>query len=161
MCVLRGLIGSEGCILAAGTRGTDNTIEQGRGKQGGIVPGHAYSVLQVYSPKLTLSSGIRLVKLRNPWGTFEWKGAWGDSSDMWTKHPGVKLEMGNFSFGAQVEDGVFYMSWDDFLKNFDTIDVCYVRRNLRNLQLDVIEECSVFGACVGCLWGKGCLSICV
>jgi hypothetical protein len=58
---------SEGCVLAAGTRGTDNTIEEGRGKKGGIVPGHAYTVLQVYSPLLTLKSGIRLVKLRNPW----------------------------------------------------------------------------------------------
>lgn len=58
---------SEGCVLAAGTRGTDNSIEEGRGKKAGIVPGHAYTILQVYSPVLTLKSGIRLVKLRNPW----------------------------------------------------------------------------------------------
>jgi hypothetical protein len=33
--------------MAAGTRGRDNTIEEGRAKDGGIVPGHAYTILQV------------------------------------------------------------------------------------------------------------------
>ena len=33
--------------MAAGTKGTDNTIEEGRAKDGGIVPGHAYTILQV------------------------------------------------------------------------------------------------------------------
>ena len=55
-----------GYIMAAGTSGKDNTIEEGRGQNGGIVPGHAYSILDVYSPKLT-TSDIKLVKLRNPW----------------------------------------------------------------------------------------------
>lgn len=57
---------SAGYILAAGTTGKDNTIAEGRGEKGGIVPGHAYSILDVYSPKLTVSD-IKLVKLRNPW----------------------------------------------------------------------------------------------
>ncbi len=87
---------SEGCILSASTKGTDNTISQGRGKKGGIVPGHAYTILSVYSPRLTLKTGIRLVKLRNPWGSFEWTGDWSDKSELWKKHPQIKLEMGEF-----------------------------------------------------------------
>ena len=56
--------------MSASSTGQDNTIEEGRGKKGGIVPGHAYTILQVYSPILTLQSGIRLVKLRNPWSSY-------------------------------------------------------------------------------------------
>jgi calpain-15 len=80
------------CIVAAGTKGEDNTIEQGRGKDGGIVPGHAYSILRAYQPKFTTEK-LRLVKLRNPWGTFEWKGAWSDNSPEWKTHPLVKAEV--------------------------------------------------------------------
>lgn len=38
---------SKGYILCAGTKGKDNTIQEGRKKTGGIVPGHAYTVLKV------------------------------------------------------------------------------------------------------------------
>ena len=59
------------CIVAAGSVGRDTTITDGRGKDGGIVGGHAYSILKAYKPHFT-SEKIRLVQLRNPWGTFEW-----------------------------------------------------------------------------------------
>jgi hypothetical protein len=104
-----------------------------------------------------LKSGIRLVKLRNPWGSFEWKGDWSDDSSLWKKHPTIKLEMGQFDFfGSKVDnnDGCFYMSWDDFLKHFDMIDVCYIQRDMSSLKLDIIEEAHVCGAFVGCFIGK-------
>ena len=34
----------------------------------GLVPGHAYTVLQAKEPR----PGIRLLCIRNPWGSFEW-----------------------------------------------------------------------------------------
>lgn len=37
-------------------------------------------------------AGRRLVCCRNPWGHFEWKGPWSDSSEEWTEHPEVAEE---------------------------------------------------------------------
>ena len=48
--------------------------------------GHAYTML-----RLELLEGIRLVQLRNPWGSFEWDGAWSDKSSEWNKHPRVRV----------------------------------------------------------------------
>ena len=45
----------------------------------GLYAGHAYSITSVH--KFNTSSGqVRLVRLRNPWGKTEWKGAWSDGS---------------------------------------------------------------------------------
>lgn len=76
------------CILAAGAKGKDRTILMGRDQGGGIIPGHAYSILRAVKPKLTTESGLRLVKLRNPWGSFEWNGDWSDKSEQWKMYPG-------------------------------------------------------------------------
>lgn len=43
------------------------------------MPGHAYAVLTIREVK-----GIQLLNLRNPWGDFEWKGDWSDTSPLWT-----------------------------------------------------------------------------
>lgn len=46
----------------------------------GIVNSHAYAILGLY----TLSNGVRLVKLSNPWGFDNYTGAWNDNSSLWT-----------------------------------------------------------------------------
>jgi len=45
----------------------------------GIVAMHAYSIMEAREVK-----GVRLVKLRNPWGKSEWQGPWSDGSAEWT-----------------------------------------------------------------------------
>jgi hypothetical protein len=78
--------------MAAGTKGVDRTREEGRDSvQGSIVGGHAYSILDVHTPLLTTET-IRLLKMRNPWGSKEWTGAWSDKSEMWAKYPVNYLE---------------------------------------------------------------------
>ncbi|DAZ99275.1 TPA: LOW QUALITY PROTEIN: hypothetical protein N0F65_005443 [Lagenidium giganteum] len=77
----------------------------------GIITGHAYSVL-----KAVEVHGKRLVQLRNPWGQSEWTGAWSDGSPEWTAEWMTAL---NHRFG---DDGAFWMSYEDFLKTYTTLD---------------------------------------
>ena len=60
----------------AGTEGSDDTLQNSVG----LVKGHAYTVLGVH--KLS-RDGTRLVKIRNPWGSEVFHGAWSDDSPNW------------------------------------------------------------------------------
>ena len=71
---------AEALIAASSESGNDSAAEAVRG----IVQGHAYSVLKVRKVK-----DFRMVQLRNPWGQFEWTGAWSDSSPLWRQHTQV------------------------------------------------------------------------
>lgn len=137
-----------GCVLGAGSRGRDDTLSEGRGEGGGIVPGHAYSILDAKKV-----DGFLLVKLRNPWGTFEWKGDWSDGSPLWGDHARVARHCG---FVADApDDGAFWMAWDDFKVYFDGIDVCFRTQGMRELHYEVAEEYGACGPVVGGLIGVG------
>lgn len=140
-------------ILAAGTAGEDKSIKEGRGattKADGLVPGHAYSVIDVKAP-ISLGEKHRLVCLRNPWGSFEWSGAWSDNSPLWNSHPLIRAQCRPNTAGGN--DGTFWMAWEDFCKHFDTIDCCFRRSGMSDLVLDVKEELGQAGPCVGCMCG--------
>lgn len=84
----------------------------------GLVSGHAYTVLTATE---TSDGQHRLLKLRNPWGNFEWLGDWGDNSSLWT--PELREELGAL---AVVDDGTFWMSFDDVCKYFYSVNVSMV-----------------------------------
>ncbi|KAI8517973.1 hypothetical protein Bbelb_039900 [Branchiostoma belcheri] len=60
------------------TCSTHSTFEEGH--DSGLVSGHAYTITGVSKIR---SSGKthRLIKIRNPWGRQEWKGAWSDGME--------------------------------------------------------------------------------
>jgi len=66
---------------------------------------------------------LRMIKLRNPWGRKEWKGDWGESSDLWTRRLLGLLDKG------EKNDGTFWMSYEDFMCRFSELDVCKAHRN--------------------------------
>ena len=72
------------CVVGAGSRGKDNTQSEGRpdDKDGGIVPGHAYSIIKAKKIWQTQAA-----MLKKPWGSFEWKGDWSDDSKLWDQNP--------------------------------------------------------------------------
>ncbi len=93
----------------------------------GIVMGHAYSILDACDV-----DGNKLIQLRNPWGNSkEWKGAWGDSSPQWTERATMIIYRRMMLRGLEkhnvgLDDGIFWMTLEDFVMNFRTIFVCKV-----------------------------------
>ncbi|MBN3326534.1 CAN1 protein, partial [Atractosteus spatula] len=84
-----------------------------------LVKGHAYSVTGVEE---VACRGLptKLVRIRNPWGEVEWTGAWSDNAAEWKGvDPSVRSRLQNRS-----EDGEFWMSFSDFLREFSRLEIC-------------------------------------
>jgi calpain-15 len=108
----------EGYLISASTPGEDRWTEiGGPDQEGGLVPGHAYSVIIV---KEALNH--KLMNIRNPWGNFEWDGDWSDKSSLWTRE---MKELINPVLDEN--DGTFWMSFGDFVKHFRSLNVCRVK----------------------------------
>jgi hypothetical protein len=126
----------------------------------GLVAGHAYSVIQakevvegrkvggVDIPSTSQKARVRLVQLRNPWGTFEWNGDWSDKSDKWKEHPFIKKEV-NF---VDADDGAFWMTFEDFARFYTRVNVCD-RTTSEDISLDVNEDRGFCGIVGGWLCG--------
>ncbi len=93
--------------------------------QKGISNGHAYSILDAKEyRKAGSSENLRLVKMRNPWGHTEWKGDYCDNSPLWT--PELKRFFGFVDGGKDSDDGVFFMPFEDYLKEFKNVIICAI-----------------------------------
>ncbi|OBT79564.1 hypothetical protein VF21_01271 [Pseudogymnoascus sp. 05NY08] len=91
--------------------GCSSCLFAGWGERKGIIEGHAYSIMRAVE-----MDDQRLLLLKNPWGKGEWTGPWSDGSKEWTPEWMVKLD---HRFG---DDGAFWISYDDFLKKYQTFD---------------------------------------
>ena len=101
-----------GYLITASTPGKDKlTTGEGKKPKSGLVPGHAYSIIKVKQHE-----DICLVNFRNPWGKFEWDGAWSDKSDMWTEE---MIEI--FEPVLDENDGSFWMWLQDFFIKFKSV----------------------------------------
>ncbi|KAH8588955.1 hypothetical protein B0O99DRAFT_467756, partial [Bisporella sp. PMI_857] len=90
-------------------------LDGGYGTRDGISEGHAYVIMEARE----LSTGQRLLKLRNPWGKSKkgiWEGPWSDGSKEFT--PEAQLEL-NHKFG---NDSVFWISFEDLLRKYQHFD---------------------------------------
>eukprot|EP00929_Paragymnodinium_shiwhaense_P013719 TRINITY_DN121567_c0_g1_i1.p1 TRINITY_DN121567_c0_g1~~TRINITY_DN121567_c0_g1_i1.p1 ORF type:complete len:453 (-),score=94.08 TRINITY_DN121567_c0_g1_i1:257-1615(-) len=112
----------------------------------GIVQGHAYSLITV--KQNVAGTEYDLLCLRNPWGDTEWEGDWSDKSELWDDHPEVAAECGH----TVDEDGMFWISFEDFCENYKSVYVCKksmsspprgkqtLQVNKRDIELGSIDE---------------------
>lgn len=92
----------------------------------GIVANHTYSILGVYEiPNPDEKGGmLRFIKVRNPWGSYEWKGIYADESKNLTGE--IKEMLG---YNNLIDDGIFLMTPDEFYNAFLHLSICMVHDN--------------------------------
>ena len=106
-------------ILTAGTPSISKVTEVG------LVMGHAYTLVKVYKVNTDFGEE-RLVKLKNPYRDEEFTGDWSDNSDLWTDEIKDQCEFPSNDNEEEDKDGIFYMSFNDFIEYFCDIDIAKV-----------------------------------
>uniref|UniRef100_A0A6Q2Y0B3 Uncharacterized protein n=1 Tax=Esox lucius TaxID=8010 RepID=A0A6Q2Y0B3_ESOLU len=96
-----------------------------------LVKGHAYSITGLKEVNFR-GNTERLIRIRNPWGQVEWTGAWSDKSPEWNAIDPSERE----NMHSQMEDGEFWMSFQEFLRQFSRLEIC-------NLTADALSDDSL------------------
>lgn len=94
-------------VIQTGTAGSNHSTKNAVG----LSNGHAYTVLSVIKIKDDSGTEVKLVKVRNPWGTENYKGDYSDSSAKWTSEA-MKTRAGM----VKANDGEFFMPIDLYKK---------------------------------------------
>ena len=85
----------------------------------GLLTNHAYNIIETVTLKQN-GAEVKLLKIRNLWGTNEWKGDWSDNSGKWTENfiKTVGLE--------KKEDGIFWIAYEDFIQFYTSTHICQI-----------------------------------
>lgn len=100
----------------------------------GLFEGHAYSLLACCIVPDKDGRLHRLLQIRNPWGSgdgHEWNGKWSDDSDLWT--PEAKSLVAH----SATEDGLFWMSVEDFCSIFTSLGICKMHAYFYHCSIDL------------------------
>ena len=89
----------------------------------GLITNHAYTVINSAILKKSNGAEIKLLKMKNMWGTNEWVGDWSDNSSKWTQE--FKKEVGL----EPKQEGIFWISYEDYLQFYTTTHICKIHPN--------------------------------
>ena len=117
-------------VICAGTRRFG--FWDGFGINLGLISCHAYTIINIYD-KIIGENHYKLVKLRNPWGEKEFNGDWSDKSSKW--NDALKKI---FEFEEVKDDGIFYMSFDDFINYFKSLEILKIKENY-----EIMTSCKI------------------
>ena len=123
-----------GCSVDPNSRNKEMEVSM-KGHKIGIIAGHAYSILDAFEiPKARSKKPrkcSRLLRIRNPWGNYEWNGKWCDNSEEIIKNKErienvlkKKYEDSSEKIDFSKDDGTFLMRFSDFRKIFNNIFFC-------------------------------------
>ncbi|KAG7304842.1 hypothetical protein JYU34_010229 [Plutella xylostella] len=122
----------QACFLMGASCGGGNMkVDEDEYQRLGLRPRHAYSVLDV----VEVEGPRRLLRLRNPWGHYTWRGAWAHGCPRWTDALRRAVQEQTSAQAADTDHGVFWISFEDVLKYFDCIDICKVRVGWHEVRL--------------------------
>jgi hypothetical protein len=110
-----------GHLIAAGTEGVIQSGQEDR---------QAYCIVELHE-----IGDLRLLCVRNPWGSFHWKGDWSEESELWDSRPDVTSVVNP----VLETDSEFYISFDDFRHSFYQLYIC-ARGTGRNTSLRFLTQ---------------------
>ncbi|XP_057573956.1 calpain-6 [Hippopotamus amphibius kiboko] len=99
----------------------------------GLLKGHTYTMTDIRKIRLGerlvevfSTEKLYMIRLRNPLGRQEWSGPWSEISEEWQQLTAADRK--NLGL-VMSDDGEFWMSLEDFCRNFHELNVC---RNVNN-----------------------------
>ena len=98
-------------------------IVSGPQRENGLIDDHCYSIISLKEAPIGHTRTLRMICLRNPHARGEWNGEWSDDSPLWDLNP---LAQEACDFTPDNNDGLFWLSFDDFLENFNAVEVAPV-----------------------------------
>ncbi|CAG9767125.1 unnamed protein product [Ceutorhynchus assimilis] len=118
--VLNSAVPRSSLLIATITQEKDNKRQLRL--RNGLITQHSYSVTGLARVRGT-SGEIPLVRLKNPWARGEWTGAWSERSWEWD---GLTARDKELLSVRVVNDGEFWMSFDDFARHFTQLDLVHI-----------------------------------
>ncbi|TRY92480.1 hypothetical protein DNTS_028185 [Danionella cerebrum] len=110
--------GQSESLMGCGTPGGRPGMINNKVSANGLVEMHAYTVTGV-TEVVFRGHSVKLVRIFNPWGHGEWNQDWSDRSPLW--HFVRPEDQKN---KVELDDGEFWMSMEDFCRNFSDLDIC-------------------------------------
>ena len=100
----------------------------------GLVPNHAYTLLDFYQIETNNSKTVNLFRIRNPHSKGEWRGDWSDTSPLWDEKTKNQVKY------KDKEDGIFFMNDKDFFNFFDGVQISYILFDAKSVTYTIEGE---------------------